>query len=312
MSLSILKSWMPNTVSRALSYIPMPLLGLFKRQKGKGELSPSIASNFSSPTTEYLPDDKQLPSSPNGGANSSKLHLPFRRKKTSEPASIVSHATVGSEADLRPPIRAYADVNGALSTRSLPPNTPRRPTFFKWPSSKTHLNAKPLESPPPPLPSPPKIEYRPPPPVRPRGASVASAASDSSQRISVAAFREAQAKRSLAGSPVPSLRAPSPGPSSFARSTTPRMRVSALATDSDSDESSDANESDDQSRLGRRNTVTHRKNPSLTDPKPRAARSELGHSARPPGKYAFSALTPMTNITRCRSSIVFFFVFVWG
>lgn len=45
------------------------------------------------------------------------------------------------------------------------------------------------------------------PPRRPRGESVAS---NSSQRISVAAFREAQARRSLAGSPVPSFLSPSP------------------------------------------------------------------------------------------------------
>ncbi|KAG6334651.1 hypothetical protein ID866_4433 [Astraeus odoratus] len=46
----------------------------------------------------------------------------------------------------------------------------------------------------------------PPPRLRPRGDS---AASDSSQRISVAAFREAQARRSRANSPVPSFRPPS-------------------------------------------------------------------------------------------------------
>jgi serine/arginine repetitive matrix protein 2 len=44
---------------------------------------------------------------------------------------------------------------------------------------------------------------------RPRGTSITS---ESSQRISVAAFREAQARRSTADSPVPSFRAPSPGP----------------------------------------------------------------------------------------------------
>ncbi|KAF9566993.1 hypothetical protein CPC08DRAFT_703587 [Agrocybe pediades] len=48
-----------------------------------------------------------------------------------------------------------------------------------------------------------------PPVPRPRGQSVNS---DSSQRISVAAFREAQARRSLAGSPSPSFRSPSPAP----------------------------------------------------------------------------------------------------
>jgi hypothetical protein len=48
------------------------------------------------------------------------------------------------------------------------------------------------------------------PQLRPRGMSGASEA----QRISVAAFREAQARRSQTASPVPSFRAPSPGPNS--------------------------------------------------------------------------------------------------
>lgn len=48
----------------------------------------------------------------------------------------------------------------------------------------------------------------PPPPARPRPRGD-STASDSSQRISVAAFREAQAKRSATNSPVPSFRPPS-------------------------------------------------------------------------------------------------------
>ncbi|KIY50517.1 hypothetical protein FISHEDRAFT_71562 [Fistulina hepatica ATCC 64428] len=51
---------------------------------------------------------------------------------------------------------------------------------------------------------------------RPRNLSVAS---DSSQRISVAAFREAQARRSMAGSPSPSFRSPSPGPGNMTRGT---------------------------------------------------------------------------------------------
>ncbi|CAA7265882.1 unnamed protein product [Cyclocybe aegerita] len=57
---------------------------------------------------------------------------------------------------------------------------------------------------------------------RPRGTSINS---DASQRISVAAFREAQARRSMAGSPSPSFRDPSPARGAPARSMTPEDRV---------------------------------------------------------------------------------------
>ncbi|KAF5311797.1 hypothetical protein D9619_002788 [Psilocybe cf. subviscida] len=56
---------------------------------------------------------------------------------------------------------------------------------------------------------------------RPRGASTASEMSNSGQRISVAAFREAQARRSQAGSPTPSLRSTSPLPGVPQRTKTP-------------------------------------------------------------------------------------------
>ncbi|KAF8913153.1 hypothetical protein CPB84DRAFT_1841556 [Gymnopilus junonius] len=132
------------------------------------------------------------------------------------------------------------------------------------------------------------------PPVvpRPRGASVNS---DSSQRISVAAFREAQARRSLAGSPSPSFRSPSPAPAipgeetarprparsspSIPDATKQRRRRSsmALAYTSNSDSSqSESGESEDefvQPKSGTRQSAFDR--PGRVD-KGRA-KSELGH-----------------------------------
>ncbi|PPR02710.1 hypothetical protein CVT26_009813 [Gymnopilus dilepis] len=128
------------------------------------------------------------------------------------------------------------------------------------------------------------------PPVvpRPRGASINS---ESSQRISVAAFREAQARRSLAGSPSPSLRSPSPAPAlpregeagprparsvpSMAHSNKQqRRRSSMLAYTSDSEASqSESEDSEDETVQPARPSAFSR--PGRTD-KARA-KSELGH-----------------------------------
>ncbi|GLB43641.1 hypothetical protein LshimejAT787_1401530 [Lyophyllum shimeji] len=144
-----------------------------------------------------------------------------------------------------------------------------------------------------------------PPIARPRGASFAS---ESSQRISVAAFREAQARRSTAGSPVPSNRAASPGPllphgtRPHAQHTAPaavaqhqhvrQRRSSGLAYASDSSESEDEDEDDDDDEdsdtspepprkgagvVRRKRTVTRRGEESTTI-KGRATKSEMGHS----------------------------------
>ncbi|KAI0066641.1 hypothetical protein BV25DRAFT_1412763 [Artomyces pyxidatus] len=116
----------------------------------------------------------------------------------------------------------------------LPTPSPKKPSssgggFFSWARPRDRTKSKPSTPAPEPLPSvdsasfnlksfrhvtspsPSPIPDRPPsalssynvPPARPRPRGE-SAASDSSQRISVAAFREAQARRSAANSPVPS------------------------------------------------------------------------------------------------------------
>lgn len=136
---------------------------------------------------------------------------------------------------------------------------------------------------------------------RPRGPSVNS---DSSQRISVAAFREAQARRSLAGSPSPSLgcspsplpqvlahpsdasRArPSPRPSRSSpqiKGNTQRRKSGApVGYTSESDESLSSDEEDESENdtLGRQRTVTTRTNKTVVRDRmgKEKAKSEMGH-----------------------------------
>ena len=119
---------------------------------------------------------------------------------------------------------------------------------------------------------------------RQRGDSVNS---DSSQRISVAAFREVQSRRSLAGSPSPSFRAPSPAPALLSPSTStsspqaiqfqsgvqPHGRQSSMflyTSDSDSSTSSDDGAEDETIKRHSRLNNHERKNKGK-------AKSEIGH-----------------------------------
>ncbi len=381
----------------------MPLLGIFSkkiRASRKGDVtkgSPSInsvnselESALSSPTSEYIHTDRSLPSSPNGrdhlhprdaarnvypspGASSSKLRLPFGRKKMAAASSSTvsnltdyaarpgylgrpsSGAMSDAEADprhLEPPpnkrsvFAAYGDPYSALSTRSLPDtphsgsSSPKRP-FFNWSKSQNSTPAKSLlqkARPAASSPLSPQLDaessfnlkafrhVRPPSPARSTASAASlqpptvpvarprnvSTASDSSQRISVAAFREAQARRSAAGSPVPSFRSISPGPQldqgrgrpkvppsprqqpphariasrSVSRNPLDGRRLSSLVYDSDSDESassSEADSEDDQAaknNLGRRRTLTQQKKAAAPGGgKPRATKSEIGHGS---------------------------------
>ncbi|KAL5535960.1 hypothetical protein ACEPAF_4054 [Sanghuangporus sanghuang] len=157
------------------------------------------------------------------------------------------------------------------------------------------------------------------PPARPRGASVAS--TDSSQRISVAAFREAQARRSSTnlanGSPSPTIRpvsvaannsavsdavpprplragrptaSPSPTPG---RGGQPKpSRKSAVISSSSEISSSEESDSDDgspsrpRSRLSRQRTITKRSY---------GARSDLGHGASRTTDYSHHQQVPSTR-----------------
>ncbi|KAG5639660.1 hypothetical protein H0H81_008821 [Sphagnurus paluster] len=378
------------------------LAGIFGRKNKSSpklqENGQDISSALSSPTGEYVTPDRSLPSSPNGAstlhpdsakrepapssvypslaqtASSSKIRLPFSRKKAAPAASTTSVVTTFSnsqgsnfgsppraphpgrtststtsdaEVDSRrllpPPSKsaifaAYTDPQSALSTRSLPteplplsftassptsaPAPPKKPGFFHWSKSSPNTLTKPKPKSTSPAQSPPtspssdqnsfnlksfrhvgtptaaitspndsNISLSPPIP-RPRGTSTAS---DASQRISVAAFREAHARRSAAGSPVPSNRAPSPGPLmnvNYPNRPQPHKRsMSNLAYNSDSDESEPGQEDADSdhsasppttrpkrgdSKLMRRKR-TFTKHNEKDRPPVRATKSEMGH-----------------------------------
>lgn len=372
-----------------------------------------LDSGAPSPTASYVTTEKSLPSSPNGqsylhpdaahhksnhvypsfahansSASSSKLRLPFGRKKSKPPVSDSTHSpstspsanfmtpprpsyterlSIASDSDssvrhLRPPpsksaiFAAYADPNSALSTRSLPnehipsyspmqvpplpvPPKEKRPSLFNWakstPSGKLPSEPKPSMN----LDSPPRLEadssfnlksfrhVKPPspdssslavPPARPRGASVNS---DSSQRISVAAFREVQARRSAAGSPVPSIGSASPSlvppplpqdgqrgrasprlppaarSSPHLSNVDQRRRSSSMAfgytSESDEETTSSEEESDDDAQgsrdIHRDETITRKTRPLIGK---RQAKSEVGH-----GRGGSSAIQPPTFLT---------------
>ncbi|KAG6878950.1 hypothetical protein C0992_006387 [Termitomyces sp. T32_za158] len=232
----------------------------------------------------------------------STFSTPPRPAYTRTPRS----STSDSDADvrrLRPPpsksaiFAAYADPDSALSTRSLPNDHPplafppvsqtkQKPRFFNWSKSvpksasvsptDDSFNLKSFRHVGPPSPCTPS-----PSPVvpRPRGTST-----DSSQRISVAAFRDAQARRSAANSPVPSLRAPSPGTHLFAHAQ-PRRRSSGLAyADSDAGDSASPDADDDaddadETIKGRGGGIAR----ALV--KTRGTKSEVGHGPRTAHAY---------------------------
>ncbi|PSS31008.1 hypothetical protein PHLCEN_2v2454 [Hermanssonia centrifuga] len=136
------------------------------------------------------------------------------------------------------------------------------------------------------------------PPVRPRPRND-SVASDSSQRISVAAFREMAARRSAAGSPTTSTTAPpillrppsrvdslenasfrSPAPS-FQRSPASAQRSSNLAVTGDST-SSESEDSGDESGSEESSTMRPKRKGTITQESSAKASSELGHRMRSP------------------------------
>ena len=116
------------------------------------------------------------------------------------------------------------------------------------------------------------------PPVRPRPRE-GSFVSDSSQRISVAAFREAQARRSAANSPVPSFSHDglSPGSATGLRppSTFALRNSRSISGDSDTDDSDEEDRSEASSTLKPRQHRTAKPSPMVSPGKKSV--SELGH-----------------------------------
>ncbi|KAF4604607.1 hypothetical protein EYR40_003381 [Pleurotus pulmonarius] len=99
------------------------------------ELASSYSSPSVSPTTEYVTNDKSLPSSPNGkhalprsvypsaAASSSKLRLPFSRKKTASNASL---AVSQYEESMSPPRPSYASRTSTAASSDTETSTIER------------------------------------------------------------------------------------------------------------------------------------------------------------------------------------------
>ncbi|KAL0069367.1 hypothetical protein AAF712_003387 [Marasmius tenuissimus] len=168
------------------------------------------------------------------------------------------------------PSRSPVNSPGASPNPSFNSPYPNAQSFYSVSqTSQPHLgspNASTSLAPPPPLNHP---------TARPRNGSSDSQA----QRISVAAFREAQARRSMAGSPVFDGRvSPGPGvaPGMKSRSqlnlNSRRISQTFTSEDESSEEEEEEDDSDDDGpRLSRKRTVTNRTYSG--------ARSESGHGA---------------------------------
>ncbi|KAF9488209.1 hypothetical protein BDN71DRAFT_1594076 [Pleurotus eryngii] len=99
------------------------------------ELASSLSSASVSPTTEYITTNKSLPSSPNGkhalpgnvypsaAASSSKLRLPFSRKKTASNASL---AVSQYEESMSPPRPSYASRTSTAASSDTETSTIER------------------------------------------------------------------------------------------------------------------------------------------------------------------------------------------
>ncbi|KAI8981301.1 hypothetical protein BD414DRAFT_96450 [Trametes punicea] len=262
-------------------------------------LSPPT-SNFSSARSE---SDHDLLSPPSRSAVFSAYDDPINARSTrSLPAQPTTHSRSNSKEFIHP--------GSETPSPAVPPKHGKG--FFHW----AHRDRKkPKPPPPPPLTTPPSLpdvstdsesfnlrsfrHVRPHspsesassilPPVRPRPRE-GSFASESSQRISVAAFREAQARRSAANSPVPSFShdALSPGssaglrpPSSFVKLASARSSGGDNAKNSSSSDTEESEEDEDSEASStlkpRRNrTITQRSAKAAISPGQKSV-SELGH-----------------------------------
>ncbi|KAI0830872.1 hypothetical protein BC628DRAFT_909549 [Trametes gibbosa] len=261
--------------------------------------------NFSGARSE---SDHDLLTPPRRSAVFAAYEDPLNRSTRSLPVQPTTHSRTNS--------REFIDRGSHAGSPALPPKNNSK-GIFAW----AHRERKKSKPPPPPaldalapLPAismdsdsfnlrsfrhvrPDSPEDSPtsiPPPVRPRPRE-GSFASDASQRISVAAFREAHARRSAANSPVPSFShdALSPGssaglrpPSSFvnrssARSTGGGKSNNSSSSDTEGTEDEDDSEASSTLKPRRNRTITQRGAKSPISPGQKSI-SELGHrSARP-------------------------------
>ncbi|KDQ62925.1 hypothetical protein JAAARDRAFT_44009 [Jaapia argillacea MUCL 33604] len=265
----------------------------------------SKSSNFSSADSaetdadllQVPPDRKSLFTS--FGGDRSTRSLPDPRPSNDSHVSMRKVSITSTEAS--PPPGSTGKKSGGLfgwarreRTKSKAAEPPPPPTIESF-NLKSFRHVTPE---PPALPTAAAL----PPPLRPRGNSNAS---DTSQRISVAAFREAQARRSQAGSPVQSLKPPStldlplisrPSPaitttprtqsetkvptsasappshlrSPPRRATAPAPAVASLSTTSESESEESESDEESPSRAARHRTITRAS---------AKAKSELGHSS---------------------------------
>lgn len=152
---------------------------------------------------------RSLPNDPSASTNDLQAPQPTIPPLPKRPSLFAWGRQTASSASPSP--SNYIDSNSTTNLASGSPTNPDAANSFNLKSFR-HIR--------PPSPTNTSNVSLTPPVPRPRGQSVNS---DSSQRISVAAFREAQARRSLAGSPSPSFRSPSPAPGlpNNARGTSP-------------------------------------------------------------------------------------------
>ncbi|KAH7886326.1 hypothetical protein F5I97DRAFT_1928179 [Phlebopus sp. FC_14] len=249
-----------GSAAASSSKLKLPFRRKHAPQTGTKDIPPPAATPSDGPAPSYIP----------GVVSDSGHDLPLPPRKSSlfgiyDDRNMLSTHSLPNEHTKQ---QSYGDTPSILShdSRSEPHNaqssshpTKKQGSLFAWARERTKSKPSlPPSATPPSLPPIPPVDdsfnlkaFRavrspspaglvstsvddplPPPPPRPRGGSVAS---DSSQRISVAAFREAQARRSLANSPVPSFRPPSAA-DMLRTDSDGRKRASTISTVSASDQ----------------------------------------------------------------------------
>lgn len=304
---------------RGIPIVPNQVYGNAEASSSKFHLGfrkrPTPASELAEPNLLCPP---HMPISP---SSRSEAHLdeirppPTKASLLGDPKNGLSTRSLPSQSNQPTSAQEAGDGIVKRSSVELPPAPKKQGGLFSW-AHRERKKSKPSDSPPslsvdvsaesfnlksfrhvrPESPSPDSSLAGSPslvPPVipRPRGNSVAS---DSSQRISVAAFREMAARRSAANSPTPSpilLRPPSRSDSlgdlqlrptsSFQRAPAAhRGSTLALYRDSSDSESEDSGDSESEESAGS-STMRPKRQRTITQKTRGRASTELGHLSRP-------------------------------